>query len=181
MKKYLLTFIMLAVGMTANAQRSMLDEVELLGTWQVTEGAGIFTGRFPIYNNAYQRPAGFTFNDGKTSFVTWEDVNLTPFDEAYDGYFVTHSSNRVILHIVPQTQGGVWLNFVVTDYDNDKLTLETLSGNGTLYLKKQETDDVQAAHADAPANGRAYTLNGIEADGQTKGILIQDGKKTVRK
>ena len=97
------------------------------------------------------------------------------------GYFVTHSSNRVILHIIPETQGHVWLNFVVTEYDNGKLTLETLSGDGTLYLKKQETNGVQAARVDAPADGRTYTLNGTEAAGQTRGIVIQDGKKTVRK
>ena len=181
MKKILFTIAFLAVGMVASSQRSMLDEVELLGSWQVTEGFGIFTGRLPIYNNSYQRPAGFSFKDGRVSYVSWEVATGDKYLEPYSGYFVTHSSNRVILHIIPETQGHIWLNFVVTEYDNGKLTLETLSGDGTLYLKKQETNGVQAARVDAPADGRTYTLNGTVAAGQTRGIVIQDGKKTVRK
>ena len=40
MKKILFTLALLTLGMSASAQVENLDEVELLGSWNVTDGDG---------------------------------------------------------------------------------------------------------------------------------------------
>ncbi len=72
MKKFLFTIALSALGMGASAQIENLDEVELLGSWNVTSSDGIFDGRLPIYYNGYKKPVAFTFNDNTYSFVKWE-------------------------------------------------------------------------------------------------------------
>lgn len=61
------------------------------------------------------------------------------------------------------------------------MILQTLSGNGTLYLKKQTASSVSSVKADAKASGKSYTLDGMTATDTTKGIIIQNGKKKIRK
>ena len=61
------------------------------------------------------------------------------------------------------------------------MILQTLSGNGTLYLKRQSASSVSSVKADAKASGKAYTLDGMTATDTTKGIIIQNGKKKIRK
>lgn len=190
MKQLLISLAFLALGMSAKAQVENLDEVELLGTWEYVSGEGIFTGRLPIYNNSYRKPVGFTFNDNQASVIKWEYAGDNYDYQQYGGYWVSHTSERYILHILSNQsydsgetrQGDVTtINFVVSKFANGEMILQTLSGNGTLYLKKQSTSSVSSVKADAKASGKVYTLDGMTATDATKGIIIQDGKKKIRK
>lgn len=190
MKQLLIALAFLALGMPAKAQVENLDEVELLGTWEYVSGDGIFTGRLPIYNNSYRKPVGFTFNDNQASVIKWEYAGDSYDYQQYGGYWVSHTSERYILHILSNQsynsgetkQGDVTtINFVVSKFANGEMILQTLSGNGTLYLKKQSTSSVSSVKADAKASGKAYTLDGKNATDTTKGIIIQNGKKKIRK
>lgn len=190
MKQLLIALAFLALGMSAKAQVENLDEVELLGTWEYVSSDGIFTGRLPIYNNSYRKPVGFTFNDNQASVIKWEYAGDNYDYQQYGGYWVSHTSERYILHILSNQsygsgetrQGDVTtINFVVSKFANGEMILQTLSGNGTLYLKKQSASSVSSVKADAKASGKAYTLDGMNATDTTKGIIIQNGKKKIRK
>ena len=190
MKKILIMFAFLAIGMSAKAQVENLDEVELLGTWEYVSGDGIFTGRLPIYNNNYRKPVGFTFNDNQASMIKWEYAGENYDYQQYGGYWVSHTSERYILHILSNQsyssgetrQGDVTtINFVVTKFVNGEMMLQTLSGDGTLCLKKQTASSVSSVEADAKASGKAYTLGGVETTPTVKGIVIQDGKKHINR
>lgn len=106
--------------LTANAQRDKLDEVELLGVWKVERADGMFSGPLPNYDNEYKRPVSFSFNDGKVSFVEWEFIDGGTNWHQYLGYWVTHSSGKVILNMLPANRNNVLLHFVVASYDNGK-------------------------------------------------------------
>ncbi len=189
MKKILFTLALLTLGMSASAQVENLDEVELLGSWNVTDGDGIFTGRLPIYHNSYRKPVAFTFNDNKASAIRWEYAGPDYDWQQIPGFWVSHTSDRYILHFLLNTDystggdGLSVLNFVVTQFSNGAMTLQTLSGDGTMQLSKEETASVRSLSPDTTANGKAYDLNGVEllTPDTAKGIVIQNGKKTVRK
>lgn len=190
MIKMLLAFAFLALGTSAKAQVENLDEVELLGTWEYVSGDGIFTGRLPIYNNSYRKPVGFTFNDNQASVIKWEYVGESYDYQQYGGYWVSHTSERYILHILSDQsyssgetrQGDITtINFVVTKFANGEMILQTLSGDGTLSLKKQTASSVSSVETGAKSKGKAYTLNGVETSPSTKGIVIQDGKKRINR
>lgn len=179
----------IALGMSAKAQIENLDEVELLGQWEFVSGDGIFTGRLPIYNNSYRKPVGFTFNDNTYSIVKWEYVEQSYDYQQYGGYWVSHTSDKYILHLLSnesyssgeKRQGDVtMLNFVVSKFSNGEMVLQTLSGDGSMLLKKQTPSNVSAITAETTKDSKAYTLNGMKASDTTKGIIIQNGKKTIR-
>lgn len=189
MQKILCLLLFLTFGISANAQVENLDEVELLGNWAVVRGDGIFTGRLPIYNGAYKRPAAFTFNDNTESIVKWEYAGPDYSDEYYSDFWITHTSERYILHILSyQSYSGSTglremsaLKFVVTRFENGEMTLQTLSGDGTMYLIKDTSSGVSAVGSNVARNNNAYTLNGMEAAPGTKGVIIQNGKKHISK
>lgn len=175
------------LGMSAKAQIENLDEVELLGQWEFVSGDGIFTGRLPIYNNSYRKPVGFTFNDNTYSIVKWEYVEQSYAYQQYGGYWVSHTSDKYILHLLSNEsylsgeKGDVtMLNFVVSKFSNGEMVLQTLSGDGSMLLKKQTPSSISAITAENEKESKAYTINGIEATDTTKGIIIQNGKKTIR-
>lgn len=174
--------MMALFSLTANAQKDKLDEVELLGVWKVESADGVFSGPLPNYDNEYKRPVSFSFNDGKVSFVEWEFTDGSTNWHQYLGYWVTHSSDRVILHILPANRNNVLLHFVVASYDNGKITLQTLSGDGNLYLAQDDSSNVSAARVDSSEDGKCYNLAGVElkTPNATKGIVILDGKKVLR-
>ena len=178
MKKILFTIAFLAVGMVASAQNFIddLDNESLLGTWEATS----MTGTFHSFNNEDRSKtvSSIKFSDGNYTMITFTDGSQTLFK----GYWVTCGrTDRYYLHMAPWNSGNSFVNFRVLQFHEGVLTIVSYDRMGTMYLKKQETNSVQAARADASADGRTYTLNGTEAAGQTRGIVIQDGKKTVRK
>lgn len=104
-------------------------------------------------------------------------------------YWLTHTSERYILHILSyQSYSGSTgrremsaLKFVVTRFENDEMTLQTLSGNGAMYLIKDTSSGISAIGLNVARNNNAYTLNGTKAPPTTKGVIIQNGKKQICK
>lgn len=186
MKKLFLAIAFLTLGMSTNAQSGMPNDVEMLGTWNVTESSGIFSGRLPIYHNQYRKPVAFTFTDNAPSVIKWEYAGPDYDYEQVPGYWITHSGDMFILNILLKTDystggdGISLLKFCITGIGNNSMTLQTLSGDGTMTLAKEGSSGIRATRSDAPG-GKAYRLNGTPATESDKGIVIQNGKKTVHK
>lgn len=190
MKKILSFLLLLTLGISASAQIENLDEVELLGNWNVVSGDGIFTGRLPIYNGAYKRPSAFNFKDNTESVIKWEYVGPDYDYEYYADFWITHTSERYILHILSYQSysGSIGLHeisalkFVVTRFENGEMTLQTLSGDGTMYLTKDTPAGVSAIRSNNANNGNVHTLGGVELpQAMVKGVIIQNGKKYICK
>lgn len=185
MKHTLLYIMLLTVSLTANAQIENLDEIELLGTWNVIDKAGIFnTAQFPVYNSERKRPAAFVFADNSDSAVAWEFASGIEY-QYYPGYWLTHTSDRYILHMATRLGYNGYtslslLNFIVTRFSDNTMTLQTYSGDGTLYLTKDTSAGVRSVSMDAGENSKAYLLNGSVAPENSKGVVITDGKKVIR-
>ncbi len=185
MKRILFFLLLLTISLTANAQIENLDEIELLGTWNVVDKAGIFnTSQFPVYNSERKRPVSITFSDNNNSIITWEYASGTDY-QLYPGYWLSHTSNRYILHMVSRIGYDGYtslslLNFVVTKFSNGTMTLTTYDGNGTIYLAKENSTGVRAVSDSNRENGKDYQLNGSVAAENAKGVIISDGIKIVR-
>lgn len=186
MRKYIVAIALLALGVGAKAQVENFDEVELLGSWNVTSSDGIFDGRLPIYHNTYRKPVAFTFNDNTYSTIKWEYAGPDYDWEQSPGYWVTHSSDKYILHILLKrdySTGGdgiSTLNFIVTAFDGGTMTLQTLAKDGAMQLSKEGSAGIRSTRSDA-TGGKAYRIDGTPAAESDKGIIIQDGKKSVQK
>lgn len=178
MKKILIAFAFLALGLSAKAQYvSNLDEIELLGTWDVTDVNGEIMGISDIVTS-------MTFNDGKDSFVEFSQNHV----ERVPVYIVGGTATgRYTLHLIRRYEYNSdytslsSLNFEVYQFGNNTMTLRTYDKSVTIKLEKQSTSSVSSVKADAKASGKAYTLDGKNATDTTKGIIIQNGKKKIRK
>ena len=185
MKHTILYIILLTASLTANAQIENLDEIELLGTWNVVDKAGVFnTIQFPIYNNERKRPTAFVFADNSDSAIAWEFASGIDY-QYYPGYWLTHTSDKYILHMVTRLGYDGYtslslLNFVVTRFSDNNMTLQTYSGDGTLYLTKDTSAGVRSVITDSLDNSKAYLLNGSVAPENSKGVIITGGKKTIK-
>lgn len=73
------------------------------------------------------------------------------------------------------------LNFEVYQFGNNTMTLRTYDKSVTIKLEKQSASSVSSVKADAKTTGKSYTLDGMTATDTTKGIIIQNGKKKIRK
>lgn len=162
--------------LTANAQHYVidLDELALLGTWNVTGSWGDFK---------FSKGAMKTvqFSDGNYTKITFEDGTQT-VDWIFKGFWVTMSkTDKCFLHLFPWNSGESIVNFKIQDFDNNEMTLTTYDGKGTIILSKDTSAGVSAARIDAPA-GKAYSLNGTElpTPDAAKGVVIQGGKKIVK-
>ena len=183
--KHLIIIAPLAFGINASAQIENLDEIEIMGEWNVVNSDGCFYGKLPIYNNEYKRPISFTFNDNDDTIIGWEYAVGTSYLR-YAGYWITHNSDRYILHILANVDydghtGPSLLNFVITRFGNDEMTLQTLSGDGNLYLNKNTSANIQNVYNAKSENNKIYSINGIELSEPVKGINIQNGKKFIKK
>lgn len=186
MRKYIVAIALLMLGTSANAQSGMPNDVEMLGTWNVTESSGIFSGRLPIYHNSYRKPVAFTFNDNKASAIKWEYAGPDYDYEQVPGYWITHSGDMFVLNILLKTDystggdGISLLKFRITGIGNNSMTLQTLSGDGAMILAKEGSSGIRATRSDA-TGGKAYHIDGTPAAESDKGIIIQDGKKSIQK
>lgn len=186
MKRCILLALSALIMGQAWAQVESIDEVEIMGEWNVVDGDGIFEGRLPIYHNTYRKPMSFTFRDNDYTVVGWQYVGDTDY-AWYAGYWITHASNRYILHILCDDdyntggKGTSLLNFIITQYDSVSMTLQTLSGDGNLYLNKNSSANIQNVHNAKSENNKIYSVNGIELSEPVKGINIQNGKKFIKK
>lgn len=184
--RHLIFIAFLVFGINASAQIENIDEIGIMGEWNVVNSDGCFYGKLPIYNNEYKRPISFTFNDNDNTIVGWEFADGNPSYSRYAGYWITHNSDRYILHILANVDydgytGPSLLNFVITRFGNDEMTLQTLTGDGNLYLNKNTSANIQNAHNTKSENNKIYSVNGIELSEPVKGINIQSGKKFIKK
>lgn len=168
----IITTILLLFAITANAQISNLDEIELLGKWDVYGFGG-------TYSNI-----PFEYRYGNTpKYLEFKDGNYTLFkfpknDWIFKGYWLSHTeTGKYILHLLPWDSGNSIVNFVVTKFDNDELYLQTYDGKGWVEFRKSKTDGIENVSVDSETNGKAYDLNGIEVGDNAKGIIIRNGKK----
>lgn len=178
MKKALLAALFLVIGIAANAQTYIddLDEENLLGAWNVTSMTGTFSSFSSEDRNKTVK--SIAFEDGSMTTISFTDGSYT----IYKGFWVSVGrSDRYYIHMLPWNSGNWLVNFRVLQFHNNVLTLVSYDRMGTLYLTKQETNGISSAKADAPLNGKTYTLNGMEASDGASGIVIQNGKKTIRK
>ena len=178
MKRIYLVFALALLTMTANAQNYVidLDEIALLGTWNVSGSFGSF--RF----NDKGTIKTIEFADGNYTKFTYLDGTET-VDVFFKGYWVTVAkTDKYFLHLLPWNGNESILNFRISEFDNGTMTLKTYDGAGTIILAKDTSAGVSAARMDAPANGKAYSINGVELptpDAAT-GIVIQGGKKILK-
>lgn len=176
MKRILFALALVLATLTANAQHYVidLDEIALLGTWNVT---GSF-GQFKFNKGSIK---AFQFADGNYTKITFEDGTQTT-DWIFKGYWITTvKTNNCLLHLLPWNGGESIVNFKIQDFEGDAMTLTTYDGAGTIVLAKDTSAGVRATRTDAP-KGKAYGLNGVELptpDAAT-GIVIQNGKKVAR-
>ena len=166
----------IALGMSAKAQYvSNLDEIELLGTWKVTAANGDIMGVSDIVTS-------FTFNDGKDSFVEFSQNHV----ERVPVYIVGGTATGLYtLHLIRKTDydgysGISSVNFEIYQFGNNTMTLRTYDKSVTIKMTKQTPSSVSAITAENAKESKAYTINGMEANDTTKGIIIQNGKKTIR-
>ena len=176
MKKLLMIIAFIALGMSAKAQYvSNLDEIELLGTWKVTAANGDIMGISDIVTS-------FTFNDGKDSFVEFAQNHV----ERVPVYIIGGTATgRYTLHLIRKTDydgymGISSVNFEIYQFGNNTMTLRTYDKSVTIKMTKQTPSNVSAITVETTKDNKAYTINGMEATDTTKGIIIQNGKKTIR-
>lgn len=180
MKKIFFLFAFLTIGMMAKAQYvANLDEIELLGTWNVTTTNGEI-----MVSDRPETVSSITFNDGWNSFMTFESNRSTIIPV----YIVSGTATgRYTLHLIRDKEynsdytGLSSLNFEVYQFGNNTMTLRTYDKSVTIKLEKQSASSVSSVKADAKTSGKAYTLDGMNATDTTKGIIIQNGKKKIRK
>lgn len=189
MKKYMITLALLTLGMSANAQWiSGLDEIEMQGHWVVTS----VNGGFPEFNSDYhpQYPTAIDFNNRNYTYVWFTDYNGNETSERFAGYFVGGTATgRYTLHLLSRKEynsdytGLSFANFWIKQFDSQNMTISDYDGNSYIKLQKVDAASVRSVATDTTANSKAYGLNGVElpTPETAKGIVIQNGKKTVRK
>jgi hypothetical protein len=177
MKKLFLAIAFLTLGMSANAQGiiSDLDEEILIGTWGVTD----MIGQFSSFNHEDRDKTvtAITFADGNYTTMTYADGSTTMFK----GFWVSRGqTEKYYLHLAPWNGGNFFVNFRILQFSNGIMQIASYDYTGTMTLVKEGSSGIRATRSDA-TGGKAYRLNGTPATESDKGIVIQNGKKTVRK
>lgn len=180
MKRILLTAACL-VCLVANAQNYItdLDDVALLGTWNVTG----FVGDFKFdYDYRGKEIKAIQFSDGNYTKIVFAD-GANDLDLIFKGYWISSAqTDKYFLHLSPWFSSQSIVNFRVTAFDGGNMTLTAYDNNGTLYLKKNDAAAVRAAQIDTTNNAKAYTLDGVElpTPNNVRGVIIQGGKKIIK-
>lgn len=186
MKKILFTIAFLTLGMGASAQQfdyvHWLDDAKIQGRWEVTD-----------YNEYYDKGLPYEYRGLTPGLLQLTDGPYTALcfrgNPAYicnfKGYWITcGNTNSYFLHLLPWNSAESIVNFVVTKFENDILKLETYDRKGLIvFARVKEENAVRSVPADTTANAKAYNLGGVElpTPDAAKGIVIQGGKKTVRR
>ncbi len=184
MKKAILLIALCVCAFQSKAQAvTGLDEIALLGDWSVNGNMGFISA---LGNN---RPKLITFNDGKNSVIQYRENEVPPRYTTFAGYWIGGTATgKYTLHLLSRfaydsdNTGLSVVNFVVTNFAGDKMTLQTYDGSCWLELVK-DNSGIADVSADAPeASTTFYNLNGIAVKNPTApGIYIQgDGKKVVK-
>ena len=121
--------------MMAKAQYvANLDEIELLGTWNVTTTNGEI-----MVSDRPETVSSITFNDGWNSFMKFESNRGTIIPV----YIVSGTvTGRYTLHLIRNSEynsdytGLSSLNFEVYQFGNNTMTLRTYDKSVTIKLEK---------------------------------------------
>ena len=172
MKKTILMLVCLVLGMDVKAQNQIvdLDDIALLGTWDVHTSNGEFMHEMKV-------PTNYTFTDGSYTVIGFLDNSQWFFK----GYWLSTAPNgRCFLHLIPWNSGESTVNFRIQMFDNGQMILRTYDGKDEMLLYRRDNSGVRSVSVDSATNGKAYLLNGSVAPENSKGIVIQDHKKVIR-
>lgn len=184
MKKIFIFIALCVCALTSKTQViAGLDETVLLGEWNVTGNMGF------IPSLGGNRPKSITFNDGKNSNIQYRENEVPAKYTIFAGYWIGGTATgKYTLHLLSRFDynsgytGLSMVNFVITNFTGDEMTLQTYDGSCWLELVKSNSgiDDV---NADTPeASSALYNLKGMAVKNPAApGIYIQgDGKKVIK-
>lgn len=175
MKKLLFTIALLTLGMNASAQVENLDEEALIGNWTVTD----MIGQFGSFNNEDRNKTAtsVTFTDGNYTTMAFSDHTSTMFK----GFWISRGqTDKYYLHLAPWNSGNCFINFRILQFNNGIMQIANYDYTGTMTLTKDGSAGIRSVRSDA-TDGKAYRLDGTPATNSTKGLIIKDGTKTIRK
>lgn len=174
--KKLLSLLLLICSLSVNAQINNLDEIELLGKWDVIGFGGTFSN------------IPFEYRYGNTpKYLLFSDGNYTRFyfpnnDWIFKGYILSHTeTGKYILHLFPWDSANSIVNFIVTKFDDNELYLTTYDNKGWIeFRKSSSTDGIVKTSISQSTNTKTYNLSGVEVDKNTLGIVVKNGNKILQ-
>lgn len=184
MKRLILAAVMCVCFLQSKAQVIKgLDEIALMGEWSVSGNMGLI----PALGG--NRPKVLTFNDGKNSLIEYRENEVPAQYTTFAGYWIGGTATgKYTLHLLSRFDydsghtGLSLVNFVITNFTGDEMTLQAYDGSCWLELVKNNSG-IENIAADTPeASGVLYNLNGVAVKNPTThGIYIQgDGKKVAK-
>jgi len=179
---------------SVNASADIIEEDDLVGTWEVESAEGTFDYTSWMLNGlSPARPSSITFyteaehkeNPESLGVVRYKSPEEYTYQLGIQDYFLTYrvSTGGYNLHL--QLSGGhTVVRYIVTYIESDRLELTTFDKKGKLVLVRQSTASVPSVVTEMPSNSASYyNLNGQRLPTEPNGgVYIVDGKKyTVRK
>lgn len=189
MKKILIIIGLCVCALNSKAQYiANLDETTLIGNWSTYAYVDDCNNQWPVFEG--MRLSAIHFADTGISSITVLEPNFRVSHLIYYyGYIVSGTSTgKYTLHFIQQTESETWnfttpqVNFVITAFDGESITLKSYDGLHGMILKKSSAS-INDVSADTPeADTTIYNLNGMVVKNPTApGIYIQgDGKKIVK-
>lgn len=185
MKKLILASLLAAASSISYAEIiSDLDEVAMLGTWNIIESEGSFSNLHGC------TPLSITFNDGKKSYFKFNPEDREPYFYIGQiiGYWIGGSATgKYTLHFfntMDYDGSGGWslINFVISDFRAGQMTLQSYDGTASMTLVK-EGASVNSLPSDDLEGTVVYDINGIEVDSPTTpGVYVRsNGEKFIIK
>lgn len=160
-----------------------LDEVALLGDWHAVEYGGVWS------NIGYCWPLELRFRDEANSYIIAKrNGEVDPRNMEFNGYWIGGTATgRYTLHFICRREYGTsntglsMVNFVITNFNGEEMTIETYDGSGIATFTKSDSG-ISEVSADMPEATQTYTISGMGVKNPiTHGIYIQgDGKKIVK-
>lgn len=190
MNKLFLVLTFLISASCAKAQFiAGLDEVALMGNWSTYAYAAGCDNQWSAFDG--KRLSALHFEDNGISSITVQDSNFGGSHLIrYCGYIVSGTSTgKYTLHFIQQAESETWnyttpqINFVITDFDGETMTLTSYDGKHGVVLKKNDSSAIDNTNANTPeADTTIYNLKGMVVKNPTApGVYIQgNGKKIVK-
>ena len=191
MKQLLILLALCFASLSANAQiKSELNETNLLGGWSTRQYVDDCDNIWPAMHDMCL--SGFTFKDDGISIVhVTNRSGSTSYWIPFYGYIIGGYSlnSRPTLHFIQLVNDGPWhfdtpnqLNFVITAFDGETLTVKSYDGKHGMILHKDTSAAPTTAADAAQTPTRLYDLNGRPVSNpDAHGFFIQsDGKKILK-
>lgn len=192
MKKLLLFSLLVLFSLASKAQFiTGLDEVALLGGWSTVAYAENADNIWPSMQN--KRLVGIRFSDDGITNITVQDNNFGASHLiSYYGYIICGTATgKYTLHFIQQADSETWdyvtpqLNFVISSFDGEKITLTSYDGKHGMILRKNDSgiNDVIDNISESPEASTIYNINGTKIENPTApGVYIRsNGDKFIQK